>query len=199
MTRMTRLTAVLVAVGLGGCRDAAAPGNGPVASRAAQPALSQQVGEDQVDARATGRGVFSLAGLNVDFAFRATQEGGEAAHGKFHQRADEGGGLIIDFDATVTCLAVDPVNHRAWIGGVVTENESTDPDYMTAINQPGQDIWFRVLDGGDGPGATDRSTFLGFQNPLGFLTSAAYCAARPWPADNMRTWPVTSGELSVRP
>jgi hypothetical protein len=198
MTRMTCLTAVLLVVGLGGCRDAAAPGTGRAATSAALPARADLVGADAVDGSASGHGVFSLAGSNVDFAFLATQQGGEA-HGRFHQRLDEGGGLIIDFDASVTCLAVDPVNHRAWIGGVVTENESTDPDYMTPIQQPGQDVWFRVLDGGDGPGATDRSTFLGFQGAAGISTSAAYCAARLWAAGNARTWPVTSGDLGVRP
>ena len=26
----------------------------------------------------------------------------------------------------------------------------------------------------------------------------AYCAGRPWPADDARTWPVTAGNIDVR-
>jgi hypothetical protein len=121
------------------------------------------------------------------------------ATGRFHVKADEGGGLLIDFSAEVTCLAVDPVNHRAWIGGVITKNGSTDPGLLTAIQEPGHDIWFRVLDADEGPGATDRTTFTGFEGGGGIASSAAYCAAQIWPADNARTWPVVRGHISVRP
>jgi hypothetical protein len=96
-------------------------------------------------------------------------------------------------------MAVDAVNHRAWVAGVVTKNESTDPDYRADINQPGQDVWFRMLDAGETPGAIDRSTFLGFKGAAGIQTSAAYCAARLWAPNNARTWPVTAGDITVRP
>jgi hypothetical protein len=42
----------------------------------------------------------------------------------------------------------------------------------------------------------DRSTVFGFV-PL-FESSAAYCAGRPWPADNARTWPVIAGNIGIR-
>lgn len=197
MHAVFRMTAALIGAGLVACQDAAAPNTAGRPTALAQ-AFDQSVSEE-VNAHVEGNGVFLLAGSDVQFAVLASQQGGEPAHGRFHQRFDEGGGLVIDFDASVTCLAVDPVNHRAWIGGIVTENESTDPDYMTAINQPGMDVWFRVLDGGEGAGAIDRSTFLGFQGAAGFQTSAAYCAGRPWAANNARTWPVTVGELNVHP
>jgi hypothetical protein len=151
-----------------------------------------------VPAAATGGGHYALPGLDVQFAFSAVLHGDGRATGQFHHEADEGGGLFIDLSGEVTCLAVDPVNHRAWIGGVITKNTSTDPDLLTDIQQPGHDIWFRVLDAGEGASATDRTTFTGFEGSAGIQTSAQYCAARLWPADNARTWPVT-GNVSVRP
>jgi hypothetical protein len=149
-------------------------------------------------AAATGGGHYALPGLDVQFAVSAVLHGDGRATGQFHHQADEGDGLFIDVSGEVTCLAVDPVNHRAWIGGVITRNTSTDPDLLMDIHQPGHDIWFRVLDAGEGAGATDRTTFTGFEGGGGIPTSAAYCAARLWPADNARTWPVT-GNVSVRP
>lgn len=103
----------------------------------------------------------------------------------------------MDISGRVTCLAVDPINGRAWIGGVVEENRSTSPDYIDPITAPGQDVWFRVLDAPDAQGAVDRSTFLGFVGA--FPSSAAYCVQRPWPAGNARTHPVTKGKIEVRP
>jgi hypothetical protein len=191
MNAIMRTVGVLVAIGIAGCQDTTAPTRSSVAA----PSLDRA--RDDGAASVTGNGVFSLAGSDVQFHVRAAQGGNGAAHGRFHQRFDEGGGVVIDFDAEVTCLAVDAVNHRAWLGGRVTRNESTDPAYTTDINQPGSDIWFRVLDAGNGPQGGDRSTFLGFQGSAGFLTSAAYCAGRPWAANNARTWPVISGGIHI--
>lgn len=151
---------------------------------------------DEEHASAEGVGHYDILGLDVEFSFEAERHGrGDRAKGEFRVRADEGSGLFVDFLGKVTCLAVDPVNHRAWIGGIVIRNRSTDPDLLTKIHRPGRDIWFRVLDMGD----ADRSTFVGFEGAAGFLTSADYCAGRPWPDDNARTWPVTIGGITVRP
>jgi hypothetical protein len=151
---------------------------------------------NEEQASAEGVGHYDILGLDVEFNFEAERHGnGDKAKGEFRVRADEGGGLFVDFLGKVTCLAVDPVNHRAWIGGIVIRNRSTDPDLRTKIHRPGRDIWFRVLDMGD----ADRSTFVGFEGAAGFQTSADYCAGRPWPDDNARTWPVTTGGIKVRP
>jgi hypothetical protein len=93
----------------------------------------------------------------------------------------------------VTCFAIDQVNQRAWIAGVLTR--SNDPDPVTEV---GDDVWFRVLDVGKGSTELDRSTFFGFdQGVPPFDTSANYCAARPWPDGNARTWPVVSGDIKI--
>jgi len=151
---------------------------------------------------ASGGGYYSLSGLPVQFAFSAVQSPQGEAAGQFHIFADEGAGLTIDIAGEVVCMAEDPVNHRAWIGGVVTRNTSTDPDLQTDIQQVGDDVWFRVRDGGEGvntDAAGDRTSFTGFKGAAGIQTSQEYCDVRLWAPDNARTWPVTSGNISVRP
>ncbi|MEP6695150.1 MAG: hypothetical protein ABJB39_10960 [Chloroflexota bacterium] len=142
---------------------------------------------------ATGGGHFLFGGvLDVQFGFSAVSQPDGSAQGSFHQSYTQGG-LTTSYWGTVTCLSVDTVNGRAWIGGVLTKVESDDP---TVTRQPGEDVWFRVLDNRQGQDAADRSTVFGFV-PL-FESSAAYCAARPWPANNARTHPVSAGNISVR-
>jgi hypothetical protein len=144
---------------------------------------------------AQGNGRYNVLGLIVEFSFAAQAKDNGNGKGEFRVYADEGDGLIVDFEAKVTCLGLDPVNHRAWIGGKVKENRSTDPDLLTAIHEKSDDIWFRVLD----EGSADRSTFVGFEGAAGFRTSADYCAGRPWPDENARTWPVVTGGIEVQP
>jgi hypothetical protein len=199
MNALSRWTVMLMGMTVVACQDAAAPSARSSASSAVHPAFDQAAVTNDGASGASGRGVYSLAGSDVQFALNAVRLPDGGAIGTFHQRLDEGGGLIIEFDAQVVCLAVDAANQRAWIGGVVTQNESTDPDYLTAINQPGRDVWFRVLNGADVAGGTDRSTFLGFQGAAGIETSPEYCAARLWPDNNARTWPVISGAIRVHP
>jgi hypothetical protein len=178
--------------------DHAAPLASTSDPRVVRSSLSEP--DDDNGGSVEGTGHYDILGLDVQFEFAAEQRNkNESAEGEFRVYADEGGGLIVDFTARVTCLAIDAVNHRAWIGGKVTSNQSTDPDLMTKIHQRGDDIWFRVVDMGSGPGVTDRSTFTGFEGAAGFRTSRDYCAGRPWPADNARTWPVVQGGITIRP
>jgi hypothetical protein len=108
-------------------------------------------------------------------------------------------GFTVDFSGEVTCMAVDPVNHRAWIGGVVTENRSDDPNHGLEIHQPGSDVWFRVVDYGEGAAAQpDRSSVYGFEGAAGVTTSAEYCALQLWPAGDVNTFELLEGNLQVR-
>jgi hypothetical protein len=148
----------------------------------------------------SGGGHYLLQGaFETQFAFSAVQHRNGTASGNFHHRTADSSGTI-DFTGRVTCVAVDAANRRAWIGGVITDNRSTNPGFMTPVHAVGHDIWFRVLDGGEGQEATDRTTFVGFESAA-IPTSASYCEQRIWPQDaqnpNLRTWPVTSGNISV--
>jgi hypothetical protein len=144
---------------------------------------------------ASGGGYYEFAGFPVQFAFSAVQSPEGKAAGQFHIYLDEGDGLTVDVAGEVICVTHDPVNHRAWIGAVVTRNSSTDPTLQTDIHEVGDDVWFRVVDNG----AEDRTSFTGFKGAAGVQTSPEYCAVQLWPADNARTWPVTQGNISVRP
>src|SRR5260370_12816524 len=78
-----------------------------------------------VDSSASGGGHYLVAGsLDVQFAFSAVQYNDGHVSGAFHDRTNDGLGLV-DFDADVTCLAVDRDLGRAWICGRVNANRST--------------------------------------------------------------------------
>jgi hypothetical protein len=144
---------------------------------------------------ASGGGHFLFSGfLDVQFGFSAVAKADGTAQGSFHQSYTLEG-LTTTYWGTVTCLSVDTATQRAWIGGVLTKVDSDDP----GAREVGEEVWFRVVDYDDdepGDDPADRSTVFGF-TPL-FESSAAYCAGRPWPADDARTWPVISGNISVR-
>jgi len=145
----------------------------------------------------TGGGHFLFAGeVDVQFSFSAVQHPDGRASGSFHH-SFEFDGHQIDYWGTVTCLTVDPINHRAWLGGDLTKVTSTHPD---VIELPGDAAWFRVLDTGPASaGEPDRSTMMGFKGAIpGIDTSQQYCDAQIWPEGNLRTWPVT-GNLTVSP
>ena len=149
-------------------------------------------------AAATGSGVYQLLGtIPTEFEFAAIQKADGTAAGTLHERLLFQGQLV-EFTGAVTCITQDPVNHRAWIGGVVTSNTSVHPQFLQPRNAVGQDIWFRVVDYGEGADVpADRTTFLGFVPDAGFLSSAAYCAGQPWPANDERTWAVSEGNIQV--
>src|SRR5687768_642377 len=92
-----------------------------------------------VTAHASGGGIvdFSAAGAGYGhFAFSATVHGDGSVAGHFRQRRERNG-LVIDFSGRVTCLTVDAALHRARIGGVITENNSTDPAFLTPNHDVG--------------------------------------------------------------
>lgn len=152
-----------------------------------------------VVASSTGGGHFLIGALDVGFSFNASQKKDGSANGHFRMSVELGGELV-EFQGEVICLTVDSDNGRAWIGGVVTANNSTHPSFTGAINEPGRDVWFRVLDSGEGNGAEmDRSTFLGFEGGAGIITSEEYCETAIWPDNNERTSAVTQGNIQVRP
>lgn len=150
---------------------------------------------------ATGGGHYVLSGaFPGSFAFTAIQTSSDGTAKGQLRHTLEFNGELIEFHGVVTCMTVDLANGRAWVGGVVTKNKSVaEPFASEARFQVGRDIWFRVLDNGQGQAAEpDRTTFTGFAGDAGFETSAEYCAGMPWPDANARTHPVTAGNIQVR-
>ncbi len=157
-------------------------------------------GPDKIVAK--GAGTYGIAGTTADFEMKAKQKRGRSAKGDFRQTLVFQG-LLIDFIGEVTCMAVDPLEGRAWIGGIVTENNSDHPAFTTELNEPGDDVWFRVLDTGKGSEEPDRTTFLGFEGGGGIITSEEYCQARIWPGPpddvpNARTNALLEGKIKVK-
>jgi hypothetical protein len=137
--------------------------------------------------------------FDVQFAYTAKQHANGRVQGEFHQSFMAEGELIA-FRGDVICMALDPVHHRAWIGAVITENTSTHPQFQEWYHQPGEDVWFRVVDYGEGSDdPPDRTTFMGFENTPMIPSSEIYCQMQIWPQDDARTWPVTAGNIKVRP
>lgn len=195
----------LCLIALTGCEPVTAPEQGGAVTLQAGP--TGHVGAPTAHAAGGGHYAFSLLGetLPGTLSFNAKQFADGRASGQFRVTLDfqEGipdviSGGVAAFHGRVTCVAADPANGRAWIGGVVTQNRSTNAEFRDdATTQVGKDIWFRVLDSGEGQAAPDRTTFVGFEGGGGILTSAEYCAARLWPDGNARTHPLTSGNIQV--
>jgi hypothetical protein len=185
--RMATFAAAILAIG---CTSAEAP---------TDPLVPGDVLLNQgVQVNTTGGGMAELpAGFSpLQFQFTA-RENGNGAGGRFHMEWTSASGHV-NFDGAVTCVTRDEANGRAWIGGVVTRNQSTHPSFLTAIHEVGDDIWFRVVDYGEGSAsAPDRTTVVGFEGAAGFITSADYCAGQPWTAGDANTWPVVSGNIQL--
>jgi hypothetical protein len=164
---------------------------------------SSAVGSSQrAVGHANGDGAFNIGAPGADIAFElnAIARAGGGATGQVHYVTDLTafglGTIEIRFD--VTCVAIDRALGRAWIGGVVTENNSTNPTFVNdPVRQVGRDVWFRIEDKGNGgSGLPDRSTQLGFEGSAGIITSQQYCDTRIWPAPPPH--PLVSGNISVR-
>lgn len=191
--RFIAATSVLsLALVAAGCQTPVAPGpeSGTFAGQGAQ-----DLQDDQT--RASGGGEYTIpGGIDLRFAFSALVLPNGRAEGNFrHHGVAEG--ELIDFKAEVTCLSVDTVNHRAWIGGVITENSSTHPQFMTPVHQVGHDIWFRVQDNGAGQADStpDVTTIVGFETEA-IPSSIFYCTTQPWRTNNV--WSVR-GNVTVSP
>jgi hypothetical protein len=154
----------------------------------------------RVASSTSGSGDFLVLGtMPGSFTYEAIVDDAGAAKGTFHYELIFQGQLA-DFDGEVTCVTFDAATNRAWIGGVVTANRSVHPSYTTPRTQVGEDIWFRVVDYGEGSSdPDDRTTFVGFAGDRDIPTSAAYCALQPWVDGDVSTWPVVEGNLQVRP
>ena len=157
-----------------------------------------QAGGGWLTAGSSGSGTYSLLGTTpTDYEYSALAHANGVVNGELHV-STVFQGFAIDFTGDVICVTDDPVNHRAWIGAVITSNGSNHPSFTTPRTQVGQDIWFRVVDYGEGQAAAaDRSTFVGFAGDAGIQTSIEYCTVQPWPDLDARTWPVTDGNIQV--
>jgi hypothetical protein len=191
MSHVRRIGGVILLAGVLACEPTTEP---VVESPAPQPELHAG---GLITGIIAGGGAFLFAGEAGRLSVAGVGLANGTASGAFHHKVSFAAeGTTSEFFGRVTCLAFDAANGRAWIGGKITLNRSTEPTFQGAIHQPGQDIWFRVLDTGRGSADPDRTTFVGFKGGAGIETSEQYCAMQIWPANPPGTF--TSGNLGVR-
>jgi hypothetical protein len=143
-----------------------------------------------VTAIATGGGRYEPTAMpgsvwTVSFAALQRDPSTLAATGRWQYRIEnwqaQGGAGSVDLRGNITCLATDPATGRAWLGGVLTHNGSTHPRYNT---EPGAGAWFRVVDDGEGSGASQNgrlSIIFGEHiDPLSIGTAQHWCEERFW-------------------
>jgi hypothetical protein len=70
----------------------------------------------------------------VTLAFTAIRHADGSVSGRWQQNQFDVG---FAYKGDVTCFAVDPVNHRAWIGGVITGSNDPDPLALVGRVVPG--------------------------------------------------------------
>jgi hypothetical protein len=127
--------------------------------------------------------VFGLTTLEVKtFTFDAKQRSDGTSDGHWHYK-DVEDGVTWNVDGPVTCTTI--VGNHAWVGGTI--EHSSDPSYT------GLDMWFQVIDNGEGHNAPpDITTLIG----VGVAGQAqAYCNAANPPRF---PWPVEHGNIQVR-
>jgi hypothetical protein len=155
-----------------------------------------------VELTVQGAGVVDLTAAGAGFAefqFVAHRKADGTVLGHFRQTRSTASGTV-EFAGIVTCVTVDPeFPGRARIGGVVTENTSTHPGFLTENHQVGDDVWFRVTDASHGLDPADASTTYGFKPTL-VDRSDQYCAL---PFTGLPAWnplsifPLSQGTISV--
>lgn len=162
--------AAMLLLGLAGCDGATegSPTAPPISLNQGNGVVIHVQGAGQVDLTAIGAGL-------ADVQFIAHRRADGMVTGHFRQSIDTPAGTV-NFRGVVTCVTVDPAfPGRARIGGVVTENTSTHPSFLTLNHEVGDDVWFRVTDSDGGLDPADASTTYGFVPTL-VESSEAYCA-----------------------
>ena len=195
MSRSLNPLAALLLLSLVGCEGAA---NDSLTA----PPISLNEGNGVV-LHVQGAGLVDLTAASAGFAefqFVAHRQADGTVTGHFRQSRNTPSGTV-EFRGVVTCVTFDAnFPGRARIGGVVTENTSTHPGFLTLNHEVGDDVWFRVTDSDGGLDAADASTTYGFVPTL-VTSSAAYCAL---PFDGLPQWnpasifPLKQGTIRVK-
>ena len=135
-----------------------------------------------------GRGI-AKGPDDMTFMLNATLYKDESVGGKFSYSASGDAGTL-DIEAEITCASLDNEAGRAWVGGKVTRNGSTDPRFAGAT-----EVWMRALDRN-----SQRIQPL-VSGPLlaagKIKTASDYCNKKPWSDEDL--YVVDPGALAVFP
>lgn len=158
-------------------------------TRKLPPSAGQSNDDDNpVVAMTFGRGI-AQAPDPLTFSFNISVYEDDSVEGTFTYSTSGNG---VDIDAEVLCATLDHKSGRAWIGGTITRNDSTDPRYSSA---PGDEVWMRVLD------RNLQKMPPMISEPL-FRTANVrgarnYCQRRPWSDEGL--FVVQPGALAIFP
>ena len=139
---------------------------------------------------AFGRGI-AKGPADMTFKFNATTYADESVDGEFSYSASADAGTL-DIEAEITCVSLDNEAGRAWIGGKITRNGSTDPRFAGG---PGAQVWMRALDRN---AQKIQPLVSGPLMAAGKIKTAGdYCDNKPWSDEGL--YLVDPGALAVFP
>lgn len=125
-----------------------------------------------------GKGKYvNTAGLEVAFSFDANLHEDGRGSGEFHHVSKSDAGTV-DLRGPITCLAIDEQERRAWMGGSLSSNASTHPDYAEDRFGTDAPVRFRILESAEGPESPGLISDL----DVGGAAAADFCAGKAWPA-----------------
>lgn len=147
--------------------------------------------EPDIEALSFGRGIAANDVMKFNFRFSVTVLETGAIEGWFEHSADLAAGTV-DIEADVTCAVLDSPRQRAWIGGKVKRNGSTNPLYASAV---GADVWFHAV----GPVAETDPGAVGLpvMHDKKIASAAEFCKRKPW--DKAALLTVQDGALGIFP
>jgi hypothetical protein len=135
----------------------------PLTSAAVSPVVAQVVGSGHV-MRNLGAG-----DELTTFSYSAVARADGTAQGEYEYHFRAADFLI---HGSVTCASVS--GNAGWVGGVIDSIVSADPADQALV---GTEIWWRVVDNGEGANeAADQTTSLLFAVPGLPITAASWCA-----------------------
>lgn len=149
------------------------------AGDAGAPSLSVSAG---VEASATGAGHFTnAAGHYRRFTFSALRQSDGSVHGVFQLKGSTGNNM----HGTVTCITV--VGNTARVGAIV------DQAVGTVAQWTGHNVYFTVVDHGEGRGAQDLFSLVATRLSPNFREDLHHCAQ----GFNLALVPFENGNIQV--
>lgn len=166
-----------------------APREVPDARRSATPATLTDPKKEAVG-MAFGRGI-AKGPADMTVMFNANAYKDESVDGTFSYSASAEAGTI-DIEAEIICVSLDNEAGRAWIGGRITRNDSTDPRFA---GEPGNEAWMRAAD----RNADKKQPLVSGPLTAGdkIENASDYCNEKPWSEEGL--YLVDPGALAIFP
>jgi hypothetical protein len=126
------------------------------------PVVTQVVGSGHLE-RDLGEG---LELTTFSYSANGREDGSATGQYQYNFRA-----LNVVIHGTVSCVTIK--DNQGWVGGNITRVDSDDPADQELV---GTEVWWRVIDNGQGNDVPDQTSSLLFAIPGSPITSASWCA-----------------------